>query len=449
MFGNKKVINDLKASVTSLQKKLKDGYINVRSGAGSHSDKSQSSYFTSDGIANSEVLLQQTYLGSWAAAKIIDIPVDDMFILPRQVSGLDDNNLNKVTSFYTNLNLDEKIKDAIKAARLYGTAFLVLISNDDVLQSPLNMNSALLSLSNVLVIDRFHTNIVDYDTDITSINYNKPLFYKFNLPRSSSINVHYSRVIRIDGIKPLTVNNWSGSYGGCGSYIEDWGISELIRVMSSIRQEEGISNDISNLIAECSIPIIKINELSDSLSGALDSASIDDIISEINMLKSNYRTTYLDSTMDISRLEASFANIPALFDRYHAKLAAAADIPQTRFFGKSPTGLNSNGDSDMHNYAIKVASTQERMLKPIYDKLDNIIIKSLKIKDFIKYSFKPLINISDSEISQTELQNAQRDQIYLTNGILTEEEVRQNLSDNKTYNDIDAGFIPVDIDKGS
>lgn len=427
LFGRKKKVS----------KAIKDTYVNYVSGAGATGDKSQSGSFQYSYLSEDFIQLERTYAESWTAAKIIDIPVDDMFIYPRCITNLDDANNKKLESFSKYLGLDHKIKQALKAARLYGTAFLVMVTDDNLLNTPLNPNAKIMNLKNLIVIDRFHAAVLEWDRDITTPNFNEPLLYQFTIRNVEPFIVHHSRVIRIDGVKPLTANRWESGYNWY------WGVSELIRCMNVITQEEGISNAISYLLNEASTPIIKIPDLQDALAGAPDALGgapndtvnpVDKLVGKINDLKSIYRTTLLDSEMSIERLEASFNNFSDLIDRFHSRLAAAADIPQTRFYGKSPSGMNATGDSDAQNYAIMIASRQQKDLKPIYDKLDSIIAKTVGIKADINYSFKPLLDIGQEDQAKIQFMQAQSDQIYLANGVISPEEVRQKLYDNETYN---------------
>lgn len=415
--------------------RLADNYTNLRTGAGLRSDKARGGFWTFDSLANNKQQLEAMYVGSWSASKIINIPVDDMFIYPRIISGLADQQLTKFDNFCESLNVDQKISQAMKAGRLYGTAFLLMVTNDNVMTAPLNTDASILQLKNLIVIDRFNTQVVEFDRDFTSPNFMKPKYYTFELYEAAPITVHYSRVIRIDSITPLTINSWQSGYN------QYWGISEIVRCLGAIQNEENIADVVDYLMQESSVPMLKIEDLKDALAGEQDAfdntkTTIETFVGKINDLKSNYRTTYLDSDMDMSRLQVNFAGIPDVIDRFNNRLAAVADIPQTRFFGRSPAGFNATGDSDMANYGMMVSAMQQRMLKPIYDKLDILIGKTLGIKQTIEYRFKPLVEASITEQSQADWQNAQRDQIYMANSVLTPEEVKRNLYDNRTYSDI-------------
>ena len=112
----------------------------------------------------------------------------------------------------------------------------------------------------------------------------------------------------------------------------------------------------------------------------------------------------------------------------------------TRFYGQSPKGLNANGDGEMQNYLIKITSMQENILTKIYDKIDIIIKNTLDI-NYI-YDFPPLWIQSDKDKAQAKLWNAQADQIYMTTGTLSAEEIKTTLVDNETYPN-----LGIDIDE--
>lgn len=394
-------------------------------------------------LANNQVALENLYTRSWAAGKIIDLPVNDMFVYERVISGLSDDDKETIERFAEKIELNQKIKQLIKCARLYGSAFLIIISDDNVMTAPLNLNRQI-ALQNLIIASRFDTSINEIDTDITSPNFGKPLYYQFNLKNSAQINVHHTRVIRVDGMMPLTINSWQNGYD------QYFGISELVRCIQAINNEENISQVVDFLLSEMSMPILKSPNFREALENEKDAfenhnMTIQEFVANINNLKSTYKTTYLDSEMDLSRLEVNFGQIPELFDKFNNRLSAVSDIPQTRLFGRSPAGLNATGDADMESYATMIASMQQRLLKPIYDKLDTIIASTLNLKDKIDFSFKPLMDISSKDKALIELQNAQRDQIYLVNGAISEEEVRQNLKDNDTYANIDGDLTSLSL----
>lgn len=384
--------------------------------------------------------LERVYLTSWAASKIIDIPVEDMLMHPRQVSGFSDDGQSKqYYDLIKQLQVYSKVERLVKASRLYGSAFLVMICDDDLLENPITPRAKIRNLLNFKVSD---CTVVGYDTNISSPNFLRPIKYKFMINRSTGITVHHSRVIRVDHIGNLSVNSWAVNtqYGSQG-----FGLSELTRCIESINNEQDVSRAIKHLVKESSIPIMKGQGLQEALAGEADAfmsenMTLDKFVSNINDLKSVYSTVLLGENMDMQRLAVNFSNLPDIMDRYNQQLAAVADIPMTRFFAQSSKGLNNGGEADLANYYTKITAMQQSVLTPIYNKIDPIIKTTLGF-DF-DFSYLPLWVQSATEKATADYSNAQRDQIYIANGVLTPDEIKSNLYDSDTYKSIEKEIDP-------
>ena len=50
-------------------------------------------------------------------------------------------------------------------------------------------------------------------------------------------------------------------------------------------------------------------------------------------------------------------------------IAGACEIPASRLFGRSPSGLNATGESDLKMYYEKIGQLQENYLRPALEKL--------------------------------------------------------------------------------
>ena len=80
-------------------------------------------------------------------------------------------------------------------------------------------------------------------------------------------------------------------------------------------------------------------------------------------------------------------------------ISGAAEIPVTRLFGRSPSGLNATGESDLQNYYDMIAEKQESYLRPILNKvLPPFIISTLgSLPDDFDFEFDPVAEPSDKE----------------------------------------------------
>lgn len=424
--------------------KVRDGgtFFNTISGVGGQSDKTNKYYWGTNAIYWDFALLENVYINSWATKKLIHIPVEDMLMIPRIITDVDDNVQEEISEVYEQLEIESQVMQAMISARLFGTALIVIVSQDGRMDTPLNIdNIGIDDLKNIVVVDRFRASVLSRTTDIRSRNFQKPEFYNVYFKFIGSIKVHYTRIIRVDGIKPLNNNLWQ-------NYAVDWGISELIPAWSAITADEGMATNVDQLFQEYSIPVYKAKGIAESLSGSIDAdADVNAMASKVNIMKSNFKTLYCDIDSDVKRLDVSFRQIPELMDRMAQRVAAAGDIPFTRFFGQSPAGMDATGDSDMANYAIMVSSMQRRLLAPIYKRIDELVAKTIGYKDKINFMFPKLVDISENELSQAYLQRAQGDQIYVNMGAVAEDEVRQNLANSDAF---EADLTkPIDKDEPS
>ena len=67
----------------------------------------------------------------------------------------------------------------------------------------------------------------------------------------------------------------------------------------------------------------------------------------INEARSVYNTILLDNGERYEKLESTLNNVDQLLNQFTTKLASVTNIPQTILLGRSPTGLNTTGDTDI------------------------------------------------------------------------------------------------------
>ena len=339
------------------------GYRNPVTGAGGLSDRGEHGFFTPTRIY-SKWGLESLYVEPWAARKFLDIPVDDMLIRWRRfLDELDEAAAQAMREAEERHRVQDKLAQVIKAGRLYGSAFLVMATMEAPLNEPLAVERVRPGdLKNLLVFDRYDTSIVARDPDPFSPTYGEPLSYSFTGRGSPTLVVHASRVLRFDGLRPLSVTGWQ-------AYDQDWGVSEVVPVIVSVLQDAGIASGATHLTGEASVAVVKMHNLKEALAQGGQSAEPDDVGpdtmgEEINRSRSIYRTLFLDSEDEFEQVAVTFAGLSELMDQFARRLAAAADIPATRFWGQSPVGLNATGESDMRNYALRVAAMQKAKLRP-------------------------------------------------------------------------------------
>lgn len=397
-------------------------YRNEGTGAGTSADKAAFGYFEPS-VGVSRLQLQTVYGQSWAAKKFIDIPVDDAFVRWRAFDDDDGELSDKMREAEIKHSLPEKLSAAMRAGRLMGSGLLLILSTEAPLESEFKIERLREGdLKNLLPIDRFHCEIVEVNSDIYDPCCGNPTMYRINMAGLDAFNIHATRVVRFDGIKPPS-DDWE-------VYDRGWGLSELIPVMVSIHQDASVTNAVSHLAEEASIATYKASGLRELLAGSGDPeyASPYQVMIQNLDMKSNYRTMLIDSEDEFERVNVSWGGLPQLLDTYAMRLAAAADIPITRFLGRAPQGLNATGEGDMRNYALRVEALQRRLLDTPLELLDQIIAQDAGIAEPPDYRWLSLVALGQKEEAEVTSLKAQALTALLGNGVLDEVEARQVLS---------------------
>ena len=408
------------------------GYRNPLTGAGGFGDKSEGGLFHPSRF-HSRHQLETLYVESWACRKFIGIPVDDMFIRWRTMFGMSEEQVKQFTKVEQKHRVRMQVARAMKSARLFGTGFLVMVSKEAPMDTPLDINQIRPGdLQRLTVFDRYHAALHydDYDLDPTSPTYEEPLVYRFYTRYGAEWKVDASRVVRFDGITSLTDRGWE-------SYQREWGVSEVIPVLLSIMQDVAVAGGVTHLAAEASVPVVKLSNFRDTLAG--DNPDPDELTPEqmgelMTMYRSIYRTLYMDVQDEYERVNVSFAGLPDLLDRFAIRLAAAADIPATRFWGRSPVGMNATGDSDMLNYDIRVAALQTNQLTGPFLRLDEMLARNAGIPvDTVQYTWPSLMDISPEMQAMNAKTKAQAVYLAQQAGILDENEGRAALNGDPVF----------------
>ena len=428
------------------------GGIRTATGAGTNYDKSSTAYFVPWIWQPTD--LEIIYQASWAAARAIDMPIDDLFLRlpefkapkkksekpgksnqPRQrMMEADDDEMGesdpneKLQETIRDTNLYHHVAEAMRAGRLHGTGLLVVSVKGQQFHTPLDTDGMLPNdLIGFFTLDKWNASVETYQENIMKPRFQQPETYLISISVGGMVEwlrVHHSRIFRFDAIRPVSKRN-PGLYQD-----RDWGSSELSRIMNAITDEEMAIKGITHLTQEASIPIVKSQGFQDSLeqgnfsAGAADEVSTEQIAEEINRMLSTYRILFADAAGDVSRVNVPFGGVPDLLSKYAERIATVVGIPVTRFLCKSPIGLQSTGSGEERDYARIIKSRQENELKPILDKLFAIIGKSIGM-EIPDYTFPSIIDISEAEKAETAHKWVDAAKMGVEAGIMDENEARE------------------------
>ncbi len=406
-----------------------DGLENVVTGLGTERDKR--SYTRFGAVAQMTAIeLESMYRSSWLAKRIVNSVADDMTREWRQLHfsekhELDLENLEKLEKA---LCVKDRVNEALRWARLYGGALLVIGTKDKDMATPLNPETIRQGdLKWLRVIDRWRvsgTYAVDYD--LASDNYLLPEFYLAASDVNANARIHHSRVLRFNG-QTLPYNAWQAN--------GRWDDSELQHVMDSVKNYGTTTDAIATMLFEANVDVLGIDELRELLSANDGEAKLIKRFQIAMMAKSYNRTLIIDKNDSYQKHSNSFTGLDAVLNGFISDVCGAADIPATRLFGQSAGGLNSTGDNDIRNYYDMVSGKQEKEMRVQLERLDQIMVRSALgfVPDDYRFDFNNLWQTSDTEQAAVDKSRADTDQIYFSTGILTEGAIARELKARGTY----------------
>lgn len=421
-----------------VSKVIADGLENTVANLGTNLDKREHSLFKNKknlSLDGQQAELNALYRTDWISGKMVDIIPDDMTREWREFDGdLEPETIQALVDEEVRLQLQYNFNLAHKWARLYGTGFIIISVDDGKNPAePLEINDIKPGdLKHIKAIDRHRLAYIEQpDTNPLSKNFGMPEFYNL---LETDIKIHYSRLIRLEGIRLPYIEFRRNKY---------YSDSILARVYDSILNFNTAANASASMIYDTNVAIMKIQNLMQYFNSGEQEALLIKRMTMINAQKSMNNMVMLDSEEEVDWKNSNFAGLPELLDRYALYLSAGSDVPATRLLGSAASGLNATGEGDLKNYYDKLRSNQIIDYKPPLDYFDLLMAKNLGLPDDadLSYKFRPLFQMTPKEIAELQLTKANRDNIYLTQGVITETVAAKELQQDDTYSNVDADYI--------
>lgn len=443
------------------------GLINAITGAGTAQDKLRGAEFYPSYYHPVE--LEIIYAESWAARKFVDIIPNDMGSRWREFDASDSKAREAMKEQERRLKVRKQLLRAVRGARLFGTSMIVIMGREQDLTIPLTPDELREGeITSLPVFHRHQCRIASWITDPRDVEYGRPAVYYIqpviafqallaslglqgaNLqqqpdPRLQSeggFPVHHTRILRFDGIEPLTNEGWEGAYE------RDWGISELGAALETVIQQASVMQSTTQQVQEDDIETISIQGWREAVVGQTgpDDPSIQQIGMAHNMQKSQFRTRYIDANDNVFRTPINFSGRPQLIDQYHALLAAIAGVPHTRFMSQSPAGMNATGKSDMSNWALTIQAHQENLLGEPLHFLDQVLARNVGLQEPPSYSWMPLFPLSEQEQAELSFKKAEVGSLMYDRSAMTEDEFRELMSGDAIVGDL-GPMSPEDLEE--
>lgn len=299
--------------------------------------------------------MEWIHRGSWLGGTIVDLIADDMTRMGVDIEGeIDPEDLEAIEDDITALNVWGVLNDGIKWSRLYGGSAVVLLIEGQKMDTPLRLETVTKGqFKGVLAFDRWNLepSVEDLITEFGP-NMGMPKFYKVIAPGFPRINAHYSRVIRMEGIRlpyqqRLTENLWGGSV--------------LERIYDRMVAFDSTTQGASQLAYKAHLRTLSIDGLRQII--AAGGPGYQGLLSQIAMMQStqtNEGMSIID-TKDKFEVDAqsAFSGLKDLLGALAEQVAGSSQIPLVRLLGQSPGGLSSDGDSALKTYYDNIRQRQQ------------------------------------------------------------------------------------------
>lgn len=435
-----------------------DAWQNWQTGIGTPGDKTTAGrFFPVLRLFDSE--LRDLYNGSDLAAKIVEKRPKEMLrrgfkLKADEVKESDVKDLREHATEV--LRLEDQLLEAAIWGRLFGGDLLLLGCDDGGFPwEPLD-EQRIRTFGYLNQVDRRYAYAQTYYSDPLSPKYGLPETYLIisgvgnlrtgpNLPKPAMSQIlkngwqatiiHETRCIRFDG-NPVEIQSRQQLAG--------WTWSVLQRVYNIVRGFDHAFDSTNYLLSDAAQAVLKLH----GLMAAISAGRRQEVAARVALIeetRSVARAVLLDAATneEFERHETPLSGVADILDRWMARLAAAADMPQTELFGAAPKGLNATGESDTRKWYDTIATEQTQILGPKISRLFRLMCLSddcpIGKKDVkFEVTFLPLWSPTDGELADTRQKNAQRDVAYIQEGVVTPEEVALGLTEIYPSLDVEA-----------
>lgn len=408
-----------------------DGYQNFTAKLGLQTENLSSvgTYTLGSLISRNHVQLEAIYRTSWIAGQVIDTIAEDMTkegIM--MTSKMSPDDIQAINANLTELDIWSKICSTIKWARLYGGAIAVMLIDGADYEKPFDIKKVRKgSFKGLAVFDRWQLE-PSYNDLITELgpDMGKPKFYTIlpAMETMSSQKVHYTRVIRLEGIEMPYYQR---------KYDNLWGMSVIERMLDRLMAFDSATQGAAQLIYKAHLRVVQIEGLRSALAmGGKTEAAVIKQFQYIRLMQTNEGITLLDKNDEFTPHQYTFSGLAEMLIQFGQQISGAVNIPLVRLFGQSPSGF-STGESDLRNYYDNVHKLQETMLRASMHKLLEIMSMSVLSKtlpDDFEFQFKNLWQLDEAQKSQIANQDVTTVNTAFQSGLITKKIGMQELAQN-------------------
>ena len=349
-------------------------------------------------MTDNYALLNSLYRDNWVVQNVVGLMVDDMLCEWFQVKG---SVTPEMQDALERLERDTRLRDRINAGlrwgRLYGgAAGLIMVRGQDDLEAPLDLDMVYPgSFQGLYILDRW-MGITTTNGLVMEAGEPVPEYYSITDAQGNTVaRVHHSHVIRFTGRELPEIERIAEMY---------WGESEVEALYKEVVAHDNVSANMAALTFQANINTMEVKGLEQlfSIGSSQAQRRFWQVMQAQSVLRSNFGTQLVEEGNKITNTQYSFAGLRDVYESMALNLCGASHYPMTKLFGRSPSGMNATGESDLRNYYDYVDSQREAKLRPALQKLLPILAMSAwgYVPDDLDFNFPPLWTPTAKEVSE-------------------------------------------------
>lgn len=400
--------------------------------------------------------LTELMRGNDLAARAVETPADMMTREGFDVLIQDDSELSEAIEHkLRDLCVQDKLHRALMYQGGFGGGLVVIGAMDgadlEQLAEPLNENR-IQDIAFLNVFSAAEVRVLEWYNNPYEARFGEPRVYQITpkvmygggstaLVRTTMFNVHESRTLRFCGpwVSQEQLQTAMVSIG--------WGDSVLVKMYGVLRDFGQTWEGAATLMQDFSQAVIGMKGLAEAMASD-NEGLINRRMVSMDMSRSWIRALLLDADNEsFERKSTPIAGMPEMMDRFCNRVAAAARMPVSLLMGQAPAGLNATGDSDIRWFYDEMKARQGKEILPQLTKLVRLLMlsKSMggKLADNWSIKFRPLWQMSETQLADIRVKMSQADTAYLNAGVLSAEEVAESRFGGDAYS------IEVQLDRDS
>lgn len=407
-----------------------DSYTNDPSRIGSFTgNQASAGFYPLTRFTQQYMTLLAMYRSHWIVRKVVDVVAEDMLKhAPILNCDMNPNQIKKFDKALRDTGTMDKLGMALKWGRLFGGGVgVICLEGHDDLSKPLKLDDVdLNSYRGIIPLDRW-AGVFPGPKLVSDMNYPNdfglPEYYTCSM-QDGVLNVHHTRIVRFSG-RPLP--EWERQ-------VElYWGLSEIEVIFDELQKRDYTSWNIVSLVTRAQILAVKDEQLAQSMSGAgKTNAAFTNYLQRMDAMAqsmNNQGLMVVGKEGGIEGHQYGFGGLADIYNAFMADIAGAAEIPMSRLYGRTTSGLGTSGEGDLQIYYDLVESKRTREVNPQMDKLLPIICMSVfgKVPADFDYSWAPVRTMDNKERSELAKSTTESIQGAYEADLITKREARMEL----------------------